>query len=167
VWRVHTHPFQAHPHPLHPNPPTKHFQKNTIKTGLVNFIDARTQWVDDGMRRALDDGVKQVVIIAAGFDTRAYRLARPGVTFFEIDLPHASAKKQELVEQLLPASKVCRGSGGGCCCLFCYVSVCRRAQSLTSPHPKPADVYEPIHTGPIPNKHSIRGRRSSAPTCRA
>jgi hypothetical protein len=32
---------------------------------------------------------RQVVIIAAGYDTRAYRLARPGVKFYEIDLPHA------------------------------------------------------------------------------
>jgi len=29
-------------------------------TGIVNFIDARTQWIDDGMKRALDDGIKQV-----------------------------------------------------------------------------------------------------------
>jgi O-methyltransferase involved in polyketide biosynthesis len=47
-----------------------------------------------------------VVVIAAGYDTRAYRLARPGVKFFELDLPHASEKKRELVERLLPADKV-------------------------------------------------------------
>ncbi|GBF98146.1 K(+) efflux antiporter chloroplastic-like [Raphidocelis subcapitata] len=46
-----------------------------------------------------------VVIIAAGFDTRAYRLGRPGVKFYEVDLPHASQKKRELVEKLLPADK--------------------------------------------------------------
>jgi hypothetical protein len=28
--------------------------------GIVNFIDARTQWIDEGMTRALDDGIKQV-----------------------------------------------------------------------------------------------------------
>jgi O-methyltransferase involved in polyketide biosynthesis len=48
----------------------------------------------------------QVVVIAAGYDTRAYRLARPGVKFYEIDLPHASRNKQELVRELLPADKV-------------------------------------------------------------
>ncbi|GBF98456.1 S-adenosyl-L-methionine-dependent methyltransferase [Raphidocelis subcapitata] len=73
--------------------------------GLVNFIDARTRWIDDGMKRALDDGIKQVVIIAAGYDTRAYRLGRPGVKFYEVDLPHASEKKRELVEKLFPADK--------------------------------------------------------------
>jgi O-methyltransferase involved in polyketide biosynthesis len=50
--------------------------------------------------------LQQVVVIAAGYDTRAYRLARPGVKFYEIDLPHASKNKQELVRELLPADKV-------------------------------------------------------------
>jgi len=49
----------------------------------------------------------QVVIIAAGYDTRAYRLSKPGVRFYEIDLPHASTHKQDLVRKLLPANKVC------------------------------------------------------------
>jgi O-methyltransferase involved in polyketide biosynthesis len=47
-----------------------------------------------------------VVIIAAGYDTRAYRLGKPGVKFYEIDLPHASEKKQELVKKHMPAEKV-------------------------------------------------------------
>lgn len=36
--------------------------------------------------------VMQVVVVAAGFDTRAYRIGAKykGVTFFEVDLPHAS-----------------------------------------------------------------------------
>ncbi len=38
--------------------------------------------------------------MAAGYDTRAYRLAQPGVTFFEIDLPAASQRKQALVQKL-------------------------------------------------------------------
>ncbi len=38
--------------------------------------------------------------MAAGFDTRAYRLAQPGVTFFEVDLPSASQRKQKLVSKL-------------------------------------------------------------------
>jgi hypothetical protein len=49
----------------------------------------------------------QVVVIAAGYDTRAYRLAQPGVRFYEIDLPHASQHKQDLVRKLLPAAEVC------------------------------------------------------------
>jgi methyltransferase (TIGR00027 family) len=75
--------------------------------GIVRFIDVRTQWFDEAMNAAIDNGIKQVVIIAAGYDTRAYRLSRPGVRFYEIDLPHASKHKQDLVRELLPASEVC------------------------------------------------------------
>jgi O-methyltransferase involved in polyketide biosynthesis len=69
--------------------------------GIVNFVDARTQWFDAQVARALDDGFKQVVVVAAGYDTRAYRLGRPGVRFFEVDLPHASATKRRLVDALI------------------------------------------------------------------
>jgi O-methyltransferase involved in polyketide biosynthesis len=33
---------------------------SSFPEGIVNFIDARTQWIDDGMKKALDDGIKQV-----------------------------------------------------------------------------------------------------------
>jgi hypothetical protein len=84
-------PLTAHPAPTppHPTPPPPH------PTPLP-----------------LPPHPAQVVIIAAGFDTRAYRLARPGVQFYEVDLPHASEKKRELVETLLPAEEV-RGPGRG------------------------------------------------------
>eukprot|EP00882_Tetradesmus_deserticola_P017849 GHRQ01019146.1.p2 GENE.GHRQ01019146.1~~GHRQ01019146.1.p2 ORF type:complete len:130 (+),score=60.43 GHRQ01019146.1:1617-2006(+) len=73
--------------------------------GIVRFIDVRTQWFDEGVEQAFVNGIQQVVVIAAGYDTRAYRLGRPGVQFYEIDLPHASRHKQELVRSLLPADK--------------------------------------------------------------
>jgi methyltransferase (TIGR00027 family) len=77
--------------------------------GLVNFIDVRTQWFDAAVQRAIADGITQVVVIAAGYDTRAYRLGQPGVKFYEVDLPHASEMKQELVKQHMPRDKVRRG----------------------------------------------------------
>eukprot|EP00879_Flechtneria_rotunda_P000635 GHRR01000748.1.p1 GENE.GHRR01000748.1~~GHRR01000748.1.p1 ORF type:complete len:385 (+),score=106.17 GHRR01000748.1:472-1626(+) len=73
--------------------------------GIVNFIDVRTQWFDAAVKRAIADGIKQIVIIAAGYDTRAYRLGQPGVKFYEIDLPNDSEKKKELVKQHMPADK--------------------------------------------------------------
>lgn len=73
--------------------------------GVVNFVDARTKWFDQQVQAALTQhGIHQVVAVAAGFDTRAYRFGAryPGAArFFEVDLPHASAKKQQLVQQLL------------------------------------------------------------------
>ena len=47
------------------------------------------------MLAALDAGVGQVVIAAAGYDGRALRYARPGVRWFELDHPSTQADKRE------------------------------------------------------------------------
>ncbi|KAI8477376.1 MAG: S-adenosyl-L-methionine-dependent methyltransferase [Monoraphidium minutum] len=70
--------------------------------GMIAFLDARTQWFDDRVAAAMDAGAKQVVVLAAGFDSTAYRFPRAGVKFFELDLPHASARKRELIDTALP-----------------------------------------------------------------
>ncbi|HMC41641.1 MAG TPA: SAM-dependent methyltransferase, partial [Acidimicrobiales bacterium] len=57
-------------------------------------VAARTCFFDDHVLRALDDGVSQVVVIGAGYDSRAWRLARPGVRFFEVDHPATQADKR-------------------------------------------------------------------------
>ena len=41
---------------------------------LVWSMLARTRFIDEALRRAVDNGATQVVILGAGFDTRAYRL---------------------------------------------------------------------------------------------
>src|SRR5688500_1937257 len=40
-----------------------------------------------------EPGVSQVVMLGAGLDTRAARLAHPGVRFFEVDQPASQADK--------------------------------------------------------------------------
>lgn len=53
---------------------------------FVNFQGARTRYFDDYFRRATGAGVRQVVILAAGLDSRAYRLDWPAsTTIFELD----------------------------------------------------------------------------------
>ena len=55
---------------------------------FVNFQGARTKYFDEYFRRAADAGVRQVVVLAAGLDSRAYRLSWPdGTTIFELDRP--------------------------------------------------------------------------------
>jgi methyltransferase (TIGR00027 family) len=58
------------------------------------YLAARTRFYDDAVVQALDDGITQVVVIGAGYDSRAWRLARPGVRFFEVDQPRTQADKQ-------------------------------------------------------------------------
>jgi methyltransferase (TIGR00027 family) len=58
------------------------------------YLGARTRFYDEFVTTALDGGLAQVVVVAAGYDSRAWRLARQGVTFFEVDLPGTQADKR-------------------------------------------------------------------------
>jgi methyltransferase (TIGR00027 family) len=53
----------------------------------------RTAYIDARVRRALALGARQVVVLGAGFDTRAARLASPGVRFFEVDRAETQREK--------------------------------------------------------------------------
>jgi len=58
---------------------------------------ARTKWIDDEVTRALGTST-QLVLLGAGFDTRAYRLpAAQRVNTFELDHPGTSAAKQAVL----------------------------------------------------------------------
>jgi methyltransferase (TIGR00027 family) len=65
---------------------------------FVNFQAARTKYFDEYFRRAAAAGVRQVVILAAGLDSRAYRLDWPaGTTIFELDQPQVLEFKREVL----------------------------------------------------------------------
>ncbi len=67
---------------------------------FVIFQGARTRYFDDYFRRAADAGVRQVVILAAGLDSRAYRLPWPdGTTIFELDRPQVLDFKREVLAE--------------------------------------------------------------------
>jgi methyltransferase (TIGR00027 family) len=56
--------------------------------GMVDYMAARTSFFDQFFLDATRAGVRQVVILAAGLDSRAWRLAWPdGVTVYELDQP--------------------------------------------------------------------------------
>lgn len=53
---------------------------------FVNFQGARTRFFDDFLHAALAAGVRQVVILASGLDSRAHRLSWPlGTALYELD----------------------------------------------------------------------------------
>jgi methyltransferase (TIGR00027 family) len=65
---------------------------------FVNFQGARTKYFDEYFRRAADAGARQVVILAAGLDSRAYRLSWPdATTIFELDRPQVLDFKREVL----------------------------------------------------------------------
>jgi methyltransferase (TIGR00027 family) len=47
--------------------------------GTLGAILCRTRYIDDVLKRSLGDGIDQLVILGAGFDSRAYRISHPRV----------------------------------------------------------------------------------------
>jgi methyltransferase (TIGR00027 family) len=72
--------------------------------GLANMpaaMAARTRYFDAFFTDAAKAGIRQAVILAAGLDSRAYRLAWPdGMTVFEVDQPEVIAFKTTTLEGL-------------------------------------------------------------------
>src|ERR1700740_3560414 len=55
---------------------------------MADLMSARTRYFDAFLREAMAAGIRQVVILASGLDSRAYRLSWPaGAKVFEIDQP--------------------------------------------------------------------------------
>jgi methyltransferase (TIGR00027 family) len=66
--------------------------------GASDFIAIRTRFYDDQVVAAGTAGIRQVVALAAGLDSRAFRLDWPdGVRLFELDLPELFAFKEPVV----------------------------------------------------------------------
>ena len=64
----------------------------------VNFQAARTKFFDTYFYAAADAGVRQIVIPAAGLDSRAYRLVWPnGTVVFELDQPQVLEFKRDVL----------------------------------------------------------------------
>jgi len=70
--------------------------------GLLPFISIRTRYLDDAIGAVLGEGkVEQVVLIAAGMDTRAFRLDWPaGVGVYEVDHGPLIAEKRRRLDAL-------------------------------------------------------------------
>jgi methyltransferase (TIGR00027 family) len=65
------------------------------------WLTLRVAYLDRLVGLAVDRlSVRQVVILGAGYDTRAARLPRAGVRFFEVDHPATQAAKRERLARL-------------------------------------------------------------------
>ncbi|MBA2693730.1 MAG: SAM-dependent methyltransferase [Rubrobacter sp.] len=75
------------------------------------YAVVRTRFFDDFLMEACESfGIRQVVLAAAGLDTRAFRLKWPsGVRLFEMDLPEVLDHKEDVVENA-GAAPICERS---------------------------------------------------------
>jgi len=70
--------------------------------GTIAFIIGRERYIDDYLKACLSEGFDQIVILGAGFDTRAFRI--PGIEqtrVFEIDQPATQAVKLERLKKVI------------------------------------------------------------------
>jgi methyltransferase (TIGR00027 family) len=76
--------------------------------GLTNSTIARVRFFDDLVRHAVANGLDQLVILGAGYDTRAYRIEGMNkVRVFEVDQPDTQYVKIQRLEEIfgsLPAN---------------------------------------------------------------
>jgi methyltransferase (TIGR00027 family) len=84
-----------------------------LSPGLATYVLTRHRFIDDCLRQALAGSVEQLVLLGAGYDSRAYRFAEAlkGRPVFEVDFPATSRRKAHILEQsagTLPAGDVRR-----------------------------------------------------------
>lgn len=70
--------------------------------GLLPFIAIRTAYMDESVQESLrDSDIRQVVFVAAGMDTRAFRLEWPdGTVVYEVDHAALIEEKRERLARL-------------------------------------------------------------------
>ncbi|MEE4114057.1 MAG: SAM-dependent methyltransferase [Desulfobacteraceae bacterium] len=77
----------------------------SVVPGICTAILARTGFIDACLGEALEHGLDQVVILGAGFDTRALRFdaLQAGVPVFELDHPATQAVKIARMRRVWPS----------------------------------------------------------------
>lgn len=76
-------------------------QIERMMPGLNNTLAARARYFDDVVGSAVDEGIGQLVILGAGYDTRAYRIeGMKKIRVFEVDHPDTSIVKKEKVKEI-------------------------------------------------------------------
>ncbi|MCP4694483.1 MAG: class I SAM-dependent methyltransferase [Desulfobacterales bacterium] len=73
--------------------------------GVYGSVAARVRYMDDTLQACIGDGLEQLVILGAGYDTRPYRFEalKRGVKIFEVDHPATQEVKKEKVERIFKA----------------------------------------------------------------
>lgn len=67
---------------------------------MHDYLRARTAFFDQVVVTSIDLGTSQIVVGAAGYDGRAFRYAKRGVRWFEVDHPATQADKLDRIGRL-------------------------------------------------------------------
>ena len=73
------------------------------------YLAIRTRFFDDELLEAARTGIRQIAILAAGMDTRAFRLDWPAdTTVFEVERPDVLAYKEAVLASCAPTTRARR-----------------------------------------------------------
>lgn len=76
-------------------------EKEVLFKGVANSIAARVRYFDDFLEKSIEDGLEQLVVLGAGYDTRTYRMKGIGkVNVFEVDQPSTQSMKIEKIKEI-------------------------------------------------------------------
>jgi len=65
------------------------------------YLAIRTRFMDDAVKQAIADGIRQFAILAAGMDARAFRLRWPAeASVFEVERPEVLTYKESVLKSL-------------------------------------------------------------------
>jgi len=95
------------------------FWKGTAAVDKLAWIADRTRFIDSQVEEFIrettgGDGAarRQIVLIGAGYDTRALRFAGSDIDFYEVDLPEIIATKTRMVDRFLEGDPAPAGRCG-------------------------------------------------------
>lgn len=75
----------------------------SVSALFSSHVVIRTRFYDEYLLAAVAAGCEQVVLVASGLDTRAFRLTWPaGVRLFELDLPEVLGFKERVLAEATP-----------------------------------------------------------------
>ncbi len=77
-------------------------EANTTVENNSGSIVARVRYFDDFVKKLIENGLEQLVIFGAGYDTRAYRIEelKEKVKVFELDHPGTQSFKMEKIKEI-------------------------------------------------------------------
>ena len=78
----------------------EHYER--LFPGFGNSVRARVRFFDDFVKTAVDEGLEQLVVLGAGYDTRAYRIKglEGKVEVFEVDRPETQELKIKKIKEI-------------------------------------------------------------------
>jgi methyltransferase (TIGR00027 family) len=74
-----------------------------VVPGLAGDVIGRVRYIDDCLKACIKEGLEQLVILGAGYDSRAYRFneLKNGIKIFELDHPATQKVKVDKVKKIL------------------------------------------------------------------